>query len=206
MPTSGYGSHGSHYNGATKPYTSAAIPSKNNPFSFLSRRSAPESLGQNVDETEEQSAAYQQGFLSGFNGAGYFKGMDAANKIHKYEILNICQTPYKPYADINSVCGRDINDWWVSTGIVLGSLILLFCLTICPCVFLKRRSRKSSKKARDSMKVAGEWPADEAEAMDLDSLDLSRTESIRAKTLAAKLGWEHGTSGRQLASGEIAAW
>ncbi|KAL8681225.1 MAG: hypothetical protein Q9224_006872 [Gallowayella concinna] len=168
MPISGHGTHGSHHNSATDSYTSAAIPSRNNPFSFLNRRSRSKPLGQIIDETEEQSAAYQQGFLSGFNSAGYFKGMDAANKIHKYDTLKICQVPYKPYADTNSVCGREINDWMVSIGIIYGSIFLLFCLMICRRVFLQRRKQKHSKKAQASSKIAEERSAEKVEAVHLD--------------------------------------
>ncbi|KAL8814935.1 MAG: hypothetical protein Q9223_005881, partial [Gallowayella weberi] len=199
MPTSGHGSHGSHFNSATETYTSAAIPSKRNPFSFLSRRSDTKPLGQTINETGEKSAAYRQGFLSGLNGAGYLEGMDAANKIHKHDIPNICQTPYKPYADINPVCSHNISNW-SAVGIIFGSLIIVFGPVICLCVFLARKKQKSSKKARKSTRIAGERSADEVDAMDLDFMDLSRTEIVKAKALAAKLGWEHNTSGKQLAS------
>ncbi|KAL9636637.1 MAG: hypothetical protein Q9204_002185 [Flavoplaca sp. TL-2023a] len=79
-------------------YTSAAIPSKNNPFSFLSKRARVQPHGQSrifTEYSKEPSAAFEDSLLFDSHGAGVIPFWSTAQKTPEYDSSSLCQKPYK---------------------------------------------------------------------------------------------------------------
>ncbi|KAI4272845.1 MAG: hypothetical protein LQ337_005034 [Flavoplaca oasis] len=88
-------------------YTSAAIPSKNNPFSFLGKRAHVQPHGQSrifSEYSKEPSAAIEDSLLLDSHGVGVIPFWSTAQVTPKYDSSSLCQQPYKSKSE-TFACG-----------------------------------------------------------------------------------------------------
>ncbi|KAI4273652.1 MAG: hypothetical protein L6R38_006281 [Xanthoria sp. 2 TBL-2021] len=163
------------------PYTSAAIPSKNNPFSFLSRRAhvQPRDQSQNVFEDIKELAAFENHLLFESPSTGYQNGMDAAQMSPKYDPRTICQAPYGSKCKV-LLCGVASDP--VPFFLVL---VLLFLLgTICFTSSKERAHHERSRKAKENAKTTYESHTEGIKVMHIEFADSSEAEDTKTAVLA----------------------
>ncbi|KAI4232715.1 MAG: hypothetical protein LQ349_004838, partial [Xanthoria aureola] len=145
------------------PYTSAAIPSKNNnPLSFLSRRAHVQPRGQyqNVlEDAKEPFTAFEEDLLSDLQSAGSQNSMTAAQVSPQYDSWSICQGPHGNKCT-KFVCGVASDP----VPFFLG-LVLLFLLAAS--FFARSKQRKHHERS--------EKEAEEC----ADGIDNSQTEDTK---------------------------
>ncbi|KAL8726607.1 MAG: hypothetical protein Q9166_006642 [cf. Caloplaca sp. 2 TL-2023] len=180
MPKSGrHGSTGSYNNGAAKSYTSAAIPSKKNPFSFLSRCADSKPLV----NSDDSSTLYQQSYQAGYDAAGYANGLRDGQAM---QLPKMCQTPYKPFNKTNKMCDHDKKDVGVVMGIVIGAFVLLFIIVFV-CAMIKHIKHKirdyipQKRSKRDQLRAEkiGQMIAETTGVLESGSTDATRGAETR---------------------------
>ncbi|KAI4228611.1 MAG: hypothetical protein L6R36_001467, partial [Xanthoria steineri] len=125
-------------------YTSAAIPSKNNPFLFLSRRAHVQPRGQYQNvlaDAKEPFTAFEDHFLSDSQSAGSQNSMKAAQAMPQYHSWSICQAPPHGNKCTNFACSVASDP----VPFFLG-LVLLFLLAAS--FFARSKEREQHERSK----------------------------------------------------------
>ncbi|KAL8780810.1 MAG: hypothetical protein Q9213_006283 [Squamulea squamosa] len=144
-----------HYIAPTDACTSAAIPSRNNPFSLITRRAIfkpQDQIQYMIGDKEQRPAAHQESHLSGFESAGCGNPMDAAQGMPICDPTGICQSPHKFSGEVNTLCGKEPCDFDALIGIICFVLILIILLGEACHFFLGRKERKRPGKSQEFAK------------------------------------------------------
>lgn len=164
------------------PYTSAAIPSKNNPFSFLSRRThvQPRDQSQNVfEDIKEPFAAFENHLLFESQSAGSQNSMNAAHVTPEYDSRSICQAPHGNKCKV-LLCGVASDP----VPFFLG-LVLLFLLGAILSTSSKgREHHKRPRKAKEDAKRTYESHTGGIKVMHIEFADSSKAGDTKAANLA----------------------
>lgn len=189
-PFGGYGRNCWAYDtdfGYACPYTSAAIPSKNNnPFNFLSRRAHVQPRGQYqsvFEDAKEPLGAFENHLLSEPQGAGSQNIMETAQISPQYDSWSICQGPPGNKCT-KIVCGVASDPVPFFLGLVLLFLLAASFFARSQERKQRERSKKEAEKCADGIddcqtgdiKVMHVEYADSLEAADTEAVDAAGVE------------------------------
>ena len=163
-------------------YTSAAIPSKNNPFSFLSKRARVQPQGQSrifTEYSKEPSAAFEDSLLFDSHGAGVIPFWSTAQVTPEYDSSSLCQQPYKSKSE---TFARGVaSDPF--TILLLAALMFLLGSMISDS-FENQKTSKREKKAKKYAKRVDDLYIKEIMGQHIEHAESPETEAVHAKGMA----------------------
>ncbi|KAI4107692.1 MAG: hypothetical protein LQ339_002598 [Xanthoria mediterranea] len=165
-------------------YTSAAIPSKNNPFRFLSRRAHEQPRGQHqtvLEDAKEPFTAFEDHFLSDLQSAESQNSMKAAQAMPQYHSWSICQAPPHENKCTKFVCSvaSDPVPFFLS-------LVLLFLFAAGFYARSKQRKQheRSKKKAEECADGIDDSQTEDIKVMQIEYADSSEAADTEAEDAA----------------------
>ncbi|KAL8771616.1 MAG: hypothetical protein Q9209_003059 [Squamulea sp. 1 TL-2023] len=199
-----------HYSAPTSTYSSAAIPSRNNPLSFLTRSAylkPHDQIQYMIGDTKQWRAAPQESYQSGSESAGSGNRMDAAREMPKFDPTDVRQSPHRSSGEVNALCGRGSYNFDASIGICCFVLILIILLGEVCHSFLGRKERKRSGKSQGLAKGTDKSAPKTIVVEYMGFLDstqaegevevVEETESHVVEIMAGNFGKEESTFGPQ---------
>ncbi|KAL8900463.1 MAG: hypothetical protein Q9192_001060 [Flavoplaca navasiana] len=163
-------------------YTSAAIPSKNNPFNFLSKRAHVQPPGQSrifTEYSKEPSAAFEDSLLFDSHGAGVIPFWSTAQTTREHDSSSLCQEPCK-FKSETFACGVASDPF---TFLLFAALMFLLGSMFSDS-FESPKNSKREKKAKKYAKRADDLYIKEIMGQRIEHAESPETEAVDAKSMA----------------------